>query len=105
MSRYLMAAGGPSRRSALYHGKGRIAGVSPGLLTVDGTPAARDIVVLRRDQMTVVARIKSRTDGTYELGYLDQALMFTVFGWDNLNQHNAAIVDIVTPALMPEFGG
>jgi hypothetical protein len=95
--------GSQVRRRDGIHGKGRIAGVSPGLVTVDGTPAARDVTLILRSEQRVVARTVSAGDGSYEFGHLDEAQTFVVFAWDRHNEHNAAIADNITPALMPEY--
>lgn len=91
------------RRRDRIGGRGRIAGVSPGLVTVEGLPAARDVTLVLRSDQRVVARTVSAPDGTYEFSYLDQAQLFAVYAWDRTGEHNAAIADRITPALMPEF--
>lgn len=102
MSRYRMPDDLVAQRYRI-HGKGRIAGVSPGLVTVDGQPAARDITLVLREEQRIVARTISKSDGSYEFKYLDQAQLFLLYAWDRHNAHNAAIADFITPALMPEF--
>jgi len=100
--RHVMRESNVSRRY-MIHGKGRIAGVSPAIVTVNGIPAARDVTVVHRRTQRVVARTVSAADGSYEFPYLDQSQKFTVYAWDRFGVHNGVIVDNVSPALMPEF--
>jgi len=97
-----MAPAIPRRRDRI-HGKGRLAGAAPGIVTVSGVPAARDVVIVERASQVIVGRILSAPDGTYAFSHLDPALKFTVYAWDRHGVHNAVIVDNVSPALMPEF--
>ncbi|MCR9089882.1 MAG: hypothetical protein NXI11_00835 [Proteobacteria bacterium] len=96
--------------SANYSGNGRIAGIDPGLLTVDSQPASRTIRLYDRgpaDDMTalgsgtLVAEIKSNPDGTYEFPNLSQQRKFLVVGIDDDGEHNAAVADMIVPAPMP----
>lgn len=103
MSNYAVAAEAAYSRTIWYQGKGYIAGVSPGLITVDGTPAARDYTLLDRRTQQIVALGVSAADGTFAIRNLAMNRQYTIFAWDRFNQHNAVIADLITPVLMPEF--
>ncbi|WP_425401276.1 hypothetical protein [Algiphilus sp.] len=96
--------------SANYNGNGHIAGIDPGLLTVDGSPAVRTIRLYDRgpaDDMTnlgtglLVAQTQSAADGTYQFPNLSQSRKFTVVGLDDNGEHNAVIADLIVPVPMP----
>ncbi|MEQ8511235.1 MAG: hypothetical protein RIA98_01955 [Algiphilus sp.] len=93
-----------------YPGNGHIAGIDPGLLTVDGQPAIRTIRLYDRgpaDDMTnlgtglLVAETQSAADGTYQFPNLSQSRKFTVVGLDDAGEHNAVIADLIVPVPMP----
>lgn len=100
----------PDVQAASYAGGGHIAGIDPGVLTVDGSPAVRTIRLYDRgpaDDMTdlgtglLVAETQSAADGTYQFPNLSQSRKFTVVGLDDNGEHNAVIADLIVPVPMP----
>ncbi len=85
------------------HGQGRIAGDSPGLVTVEGSPAQCQVRLIDRKSGVLRASTWSASDGTYEFVYLDLGRLYTVYAIDPAHQHNAAIEDLITPVQMTEF--
>lgn len=89
---------------ALGRGNGHIAGVAPGLLTVDGAPARRPILLFFRQGLGLqpIAQSFSRADGTYQFAYLDESAAFTLVALDSERIHNAVVADLIVPVAMPE---
>lgn len=96
--------------SLAYAGDGLIAGIAPGLLTVDGLPAARTIRVFDRGpagDMTalgtgaMVRQLQSAPDGTYTVSNIDRGRKYTVMAVDDEGVHNAVVADLIVPVAMP----
>lgn len=88
----------PARaRSLLFAGNGYIAGETPGLLTVNSVPAAREIEVRHRATRRVVTTVFSATDGTYRIDGLDPNEEFDVIARDYTGTYNDVIVSRVKP--------
>ncbi len=87
---------------AIY-GKHCIAGVSPGLLTVSGTPASRTILVYEAQSHRLVSKTVSAPDGTFRVNYLDGNRKYRVLGVDDLGEHNAVVADFITPVPMADL--
>jgi hypothetical protein len=75
-----------------------IAGISPGLVTVAGAPASRQVEVRHRITRAVVATTWSASDGTYKINDLDPTQLFDVIARDYSNTYNDVIRARVTPA-------
>jgi hypothetical protein len=99
MSEYLAGQGRIKRRA--IGGDGRIAGISPGITTIDGVPAPCDVVLMLRSEKRVIGRALSKPQGTYSFDHLDESREFTVLGLDINRVHNAVAADRITPAPMP----
>lgn len=82
---------------------GRLAGDPPqgeqdGRAKIMNVPAHVEITILEPITYWVVARTVSKSDGTWEVRYLDPAQRFTVIGADWGMGTNSAIQDWVQPA-------
>ncbi|MCQ4165146.1 hypothetical protein [Tahibacter harae] len=80
-----------------FSGPGYIAGVPPGLVTVNGAAAAREVELRHRDSRAVVAATRSASDGTYLFRGLRTGEQYDLIGRDYGNVYNDVIVSRVTP--------
>lgn len=87
-----------------FSGPGFIAGqlsgdpnIPDGIVTVNGTPAARQVEVRERVSRRVVAVVCSNPDGTYLINGLNPALEFDVIARDWKREYN----DVIVPAVRP----
>jgi len=78
-------------------GHGYIAGTTPGLLTVNGSPAAREIFLIDRVTWTVMQRTTSAPDGTYRFSNLDATRIYDVIARDFAGVYNDVIRARITP--------
>lgn len=82
-------------------GQGWLAGRTPGLTTVDGSPAAVPIVLIDNLSGKIYMRVASRAAGEYEFRYLDQRPgRWLLIARDRSRTHNAAVADHLTAAPM-----
>lgn len=82
-------------------GRGRIAGVAPGLVTIDGAPGRAVVTAINRHAPRVIRRTISNVDGTYSLDALEIIEQgYTVVAHDLSGIHNAAVSDLITPVEM-----
>ncbi len=81
-----------------FSGNGYIAGTSPGLLTVNGSPAGREILLLDRLSHVLIASTFSHADGTYLFSNLDPTRKYDVIARDYAGVYNDVIRANVTPA-------
>lgn len=91
---------GFSSNRSRYGGKGYIAGINPGVVTVDGLPALRPIELrLREMNRNLVAKTYSDpTDGTYRFDDLDPNLQFDLISRDEPNYvYNDVLIGGVWP--------
>lgn len=77
---------------------GYIAGTADGIVTVNGNPATRDIIVLNAQDLSVVQRSQSLSNGHYLLNNLDHAKQYLVMARDYNKEYEPAVWDYVTPA-------
>lgn len=77
---------------------GYIAGAAEGIVTVNGKPATRDIIVLNAQDLSVVQRSQSLQNGHYLLNGLDPAQKYLVMARDYNREYEPAVFDYVTPA-------
>lgn len=77
---------------------GYIAGTADGIVTVNGNPATRDIVLLNAQDLSVVERSQSLSNGHYLLNGLDPAKQYMVMARDYNKEYEPAVWDYVTPA-------
>lgn len=88
-------------------GTGYLAGEAPsggspdGRFKLNNVPAVGRITVHERDTMLLAAETMSAADGTWLVEDLDMAVVYTVIGWDDAGNWNAAIQDWVMPVAMP----
>lgn len=82
-------------------GNGYLAGESPGLLTVAGSPASRRIDVYEIVTGILVASKISGLDGSWRVNNLNPARRYRVIAYDHTLQFNAVIRDNITPAVGP----
>ncbi|MFW6024081.1 MAG: hypothetical protein ACOC8P_00500 [Dichotomicrobium sp.] len=86
----------PSPRSTFF-GTGIIAGQLPGIVTVAGAPAARQIVLHVQHTHRSVAVTYSAPDGTYRFDHIDPNRRYYVTAFDHTRRFNAVIRDNITP--------
>lgn len=79
------------------YGAGYIAGVAPGVVTVNGVPAGREIECRRRLDRAVLATTFSAPDGSYRFDWFDPAQEFDIIGRDWTGTYNDVIVSRVRP--------
>ena len=77
---------------------GYIAGTADGIVTVNGNPATRDIVLLNAQDLSVVQRSQSLSNGHYLLNGLDPNQKYMVMARDYNREYEPAVFDYVTPA-------
>ena len=85
------------RVHAIVRGNGYIAGTSPGLLTVNGSVAAREIEVRVRTTRLILETKFSASDGTYRFNNLDTTLVYDVIARDWQGVYNDVIRANITP--------
>lgn len=79
-------------------GNGYIAGVAPGVLTVNGAPASREIEVRDRSTRAIVFVGFCNPDGTYRVNGLNPARKYDVIARDWQGVYNDVIRSNITPA-------
>ena len=77
---------------------GYIAGGANGIVTVNGNPATRDIVVLNAQDLSVVQRSQSFDNGHYLLNGLDPSQQYLVMARDYNKEYEPAVFDYITPS-------
>ena len=80
-----------------YTGRAYIAGEGNGLVTVNGQPAARQVVALEQDTLAVARRVWSTPSGRYVLYDLDPAKQYVVLGVDWRGEYEPVAWDRITP--------
>lgn len=78
-------------------GSGYLAGEDPGLVTVAGAPAAREIEIRIRKTRKIMATGFSASDGTWRFDGLDPAVEFDVMARDYAEVYNDVIRARVRP--------
>ena len=78
-------------------GAGFVAGVAPGLVTVNGAPGMREVEVRHRVTRMVADVTRSGPDGTYRIVGVDPSQEFDVIGRDYVGTYNDAIIARVRP--------
>ena len=77
---------------------GYIAGTADGIVTVNGVAARRDIILLNTQDLSVVQRSQSLSNGHYLLNGLDPNQKYMVMARDYNKEYEPAVWDYVTPA-------
>ena len=77
---------------------GYIAGTGDGILTVNGVAAKRSVIVLNAQDLSVVQRSQSLSNGRYLLSSLDPSKQYMVMARDYNKEYEPAVFDYVTPA-------
>ena len=77
---------------------GYIAGAADGVVTVNGVVAKRDIILFDAQDLSVVQRSQSLSNGHYLLNGLDPAKQYIVMARDYNKEYEPAVFDYVTPA-------
>lgn len=98
MAARVLFAGLTRYRANFAAGAGYIAGEPPGLVTVNGVPAAREIELRHRAARVVIATTFSAADGTYRIDGVDPAQEFGIIGRDWAGIYN----DTITARVRPE---
>lgn len=80
-----------------FAGMGYIAGESPGLVTVNGAPGAREVEVRHRATRKIVASTFASSAGEYRIDGLDPDEKFDVIARDYSGTYNDVIVSRVSP--------
>ena len=78
--------------------QGYIAGTADGIVTVNGAAARRDIIVLNTQDLSVVQRSQSLSNGHYLLNGLDPTKQYLIMARDYNKEYEPAVWDYVTPA-------
>ena len=78
--------------------QGYIAGTSDGILTVNGKPALREILVLDASTLNTIKKSQSLANGHYLLNNLDVSKKYLVIARDYNREYEPAVFDYVTPA-------
>lgn len=84
-------------RSRPFAGLGFVAGIAPGIVTSNGSPAARYVEIRHRASRFVMGTVFSASDGTYRFDGLDPAQEYDVIGRDWAGIYNDAIIARVRP--------
>lgn len=78
-------------------GRGYIAGILPGIVTVNGVPSGRSVEARHRTTRRVIETAFSAPDGSYRFDGLDPAQEFDIIGRDWSGTYNDVIVSRVRP--------
>lgn len=78
--------------------KGYIAGTNDGIVTINGVPSARDIIVLDADDFSIVQRNASFANGHYLIQNLDPTKQYLIMARDYEKQYEPVAWDYVSPA-------
>lgn len=82
------------------YGAGFIAGIAPGIVTVDGVASAAWVFLYDHLLKRIVAGTKAASDGTYRFDQLDtRPNRWAVFAEDFSGEHNMVVRAWVTAAL------
>lgn len=88
--------------AGLYAGNGYIAGRANGIVTVDGQPASREILLFTQTAnfaLVLIDRIYANADGTYLFKDLSTRHRYLVMARDNFGKYEPVGHDWVTPAV------
>lgn len=96
--RRLVVPDGMLLKDYLNGGSGYFAGTAGGIVTVDGRPASRRVLCLRRDNFRLVRDTWSKEDGTYLLPHLNPKLDYIVMAVDHEARWEPVAWDWVKPA-------
>lgn len=88
-----------SGKTTWFSGPGYIAGMVPGIVSVNGSPAQRQIEIRERESRVVLATTISGTDGTYRFDNLDITREYDLIARDHEGIYNDVIASRVTPHL------
>lgn len=80
-----------------FGGPGFVAGIAPGIVTVNGSPGAREVEIRHRNSRMVIATTFSESDGTYRFDGILPGEEYDVIGRDYARVYNDAIVAYVQP--------
>lgn len=78
--------------------QGYIAGTADGIVTVNGSPARRDIVVFNAQDLSVVQHSQSLESGHYLLNGLDSSKQYLMMVRDYNKEYEPFAYDYITPA-------
>lgn len=77
---------------------GYIAGTADGIVAINSVAAPRDITVLNAQDLSIVQRSQSLSNGHYLLNGLDPNQKYMVMARDYNKEYEPAVWDYVTPA-------
>ena len=77
---------------------GYIAGTADGIVTANGVAAQRDVILFNAQDLGVVQRSQSLSNGHYLLNGLDATKQYVVMARDYNKEYEPAVWDYVTPA-------
>lgn len=80
-----------------YSGKGYIAGTGAGIVTINGIPARRKILLYDCKSLRCVRSTWSNADGTYLLPHLDPRREYLVLARDYKGEYEPVAYDFVRP--------
>lgn len=87
------------RQRSIGGGPGFVAGIAPGIVTVDGVAAAADVYLFDQHTRTLAGRTRAAADGTYRIDGIAMDLRrWTLFAEDLTGEHNMVIRAHITAA-------
>ena len=79
---------------------GFIAGTGNGIVTVDGKPSQKRIVIFERiDSLPILRQIWSNPDGTYLIDNLDKDKTYLVMAFDDKQKYEPVAWDFIKAAI------
>lgn len=84
-----------------FAGYGFLAGIDPGLVTVNAAPAQRNLKLFTRYGSVLVRTTRSDDDGSYRFEYLDENQVFQIVGQDDPVPplYQAVVRDFLVPVV------
>lgn len=87
-------------RNSAYAGNGFIAGIAPGIVTVDGVAAVAWVYLFDHKHFRIIDFVKSGADGTYRFDNLStEAERWALLASDLTGEHNMVVRARVTAAV------
>lgn len=84
-------------KQSVHTGKGYFSGEGEGIVTVNGEPASRRILLLDCATLRFVRGTWSNQDGTYRLSHLDPNRQYLMLARDHLGEWEPVAYDLLRP--------
>lgn len=85
------------KQSSMFGGTGYIAGTGAGIVTVNGIPARRRLILFERTTLFPIRGVWSNDDGTYILPHIDPNRMYLLIALDHMGEYEPVAYDFVRP--------